>query len=124
MTLQAKLETEACCANRRSVMAFKEALKLEPKQPAARFFSGLAYKQEGKTREALQTWKALLDDSPADAPWRAGLEREIADLSGVKAPVLSDEQVAAAGTYECARSPDHDPFDGRRPRSAPAKQRR
>ena len=77
---------------------FSEALKLEPRHPAARFFSGLAYKQEGKTREALQTWKALLDDSPADAPWRPGLEREIADLSGVKAPVLSDEQVAAAGT--------------------------
>src|SRR5438105_3566896 len=75
--------------------AFGEALKLDPKHPAARFFSGLALKQEGKTEEALSAWKALLADTPADAPWRHGLEREIAGLTGVKAPALSEEQMAA-----------------------------
>lgn len=75
--------------------AFGEALKLDSTHPAARFFSGLAFKQEGKTEEALATWKALLADTPPDAGWRAGLEQEIAGLSGAKAPALSEEQIAA-----------------------------
>jgi cytochrome c-type biogenesis protein CcmH len=76
--------------------AFGEALKLDPKHAAARFFTGLALKQEGKSEEALAMWKALLADTPPDAPWRKGLEREIADLTGVKAPALNEEQIAAA----------------------------
>jgi cytochrome c-type biogenesis protein CcmH len=76
--------------------AFDAALALDPKHPAARFFKGLGLKQEGKTEEALAIWQELLKDTPADAPWRTGLEREIADVTGVKAPELSQEQMAAA----------------------------
>ncbi|MFL5260678.1 MAG: tetratricopeptide repeat protein, partial [Hyphomicrobiales bacterium] len=76
--------------------AFEAALALDPKHPAARFFKALGLKQEGKTEEALAIWNALLKDTPADAPWRAGLEQEIASITGVKAPTLSPEQMAAA----------------------------
>jgi cytochrome c-type biogenesis protein CcmH len=75
--------------------AFAEALRLDPKHQAARFFYGLALKQEGKTGEALALWKGLLADAPGDAPWRGGLEREIAALTGVNAPALTQEQMAA-----------------------------
>jgi cytochrome c-type biogenesis protein CcmH len=76
--------------------AFDVALALDPKHPAARFFKALGLKQEGKTEEALAIWNALLKDTPADAPWRAGLEQEIASITGVKAPALSREQMAGA----------------------------
>src|SRR6185436_7916158 len=72
---------------------------------AARFFYGLALKQEGKTGEALALWKGLLADAPSDAPWRGGLEREIAALTGVNAPALTQQQMAAG---EQMKSADRD----------------
>ena len=57
--------------------AFSEALKLDPKLPKARYFHGLALKQEGKREEARAMFEQLLTDSPADASWRAALETEL-----------------------------------------------
>jgi cytochrome c-type biogenesis protein CcmH len=81
---------------------FGEAMRLDPKHPAARFFSGLALKQEGRIEEALALWQSLLADTPADAQWRTGLEQEIAALTGVKAPALTEEQIAAARNMNAA----------------------
>ena len=53
--------------------------------PKARFFDGLALKQEGKTAEAKASFEAFLADSPADAPWRPMLEAELRDL-GARPP--------------------------------------
>jgi cytochrome c-type biogenesis protein CcmH len=58
--------------------AFNEALKLDPKLPKARYFHGLALKQEGKTEEARAMFQALLADSPPDASWRPAIEAELA----------------------------------------------
>lgn len=74
---------------------FAEALTLDPKEPKARYFSGLAFKQEGKTGEARAVWSALLAESAANATWRPLLEQELAVLAS-SAPVLSDEQIANA----------------------------
>lgn len=57
--------------------AFSEALKLDPKLPKARYFQGMALKQEGKREEARAAFQALLADTPADAPWRAAVEAEL-----------------------------------------------
>jgi cytochrome c-type biogenesis protein CcmH len=78
-----------------ATQAFADALKLDPKSPKARFYAGLALKQDGKTAEALALWQALLADTRADDSWRGALEGQIASLSP-GAPALSDEQVAAA----------------------------
>jgi cytochrome c-type biogenesis protein CcmH len=75
--------------------AFAEALKRDAKSPKVRFYAGLALKQDGKTAEALALWQALLADTRPDDPWRSALEAQIASLSP-RAPVLSDDQVAAA----------------------------
>lgn len=72
---------------------FGEALKLDPKHPRARFFSGLGLKQEGKIAEALAVWRGLLAESAAGAPWRKSLETEIAAAA---APGPTPEQMAAA----------------------------
>jgi cytochrome c-type biogenesis protein CcmH len=85
--------------------AFEEALKLDPKDPRARYFDALAVKQEGKTVEAKKLFTDFLNDSPADASWRPMVETELRGMDGAKAPalskdgakapVLSEEQMAA-----------------------------
>jgi len=75
----------------------KQALVLDPKNPKARFFTGLAQKQEGKTEEARATWTSLLSDSPADASWRPLLQNEIASIEAPP-PGPNQEQIAAAET--------------------------
>ncbi len=57
--------------------AFSEALKLDPKLAKARYFHGLALKQEGKREEARAVFEQLLADSPADASWRPAVEAEL-----------------------------------------------
>lgn len=77
--------------------AFTEALKLDPKIPKARYFDGLALKQEGKRDGARAAFQALLADSPADAPWRGAVDVELKNLdAGV--PALSGEQMAAGAS--------------------------
>jgi cytochrome c-type biogenesis protein CcmH len=78
-----------------ATQAFAEALKRDPTSPKARFYAGLALKQDGKTAEALALWQALLADTKPGDTWRGALEQQIATLSP-GAPALSDEQVAAA----------------------------
>ena len=78
-----------------AVEPIKEALKLDPANPKARFFMGLALKQEGKTEEALSGWKALLADLPPDATWRSLIENEIGAIEK-PAPGPSQEQMAEA----------------------------
>jgi cytochrome c-type biogenesis protein CcmH len=77
-----------------ATQAFAEALKRDPKSPKARFYAGLALKQDGKTADALALWQALLADTRPDDSWRRALEGQIASLSP-GAPVLSEDQVAA-----------------------------
>lgn len=76
---------------------FDAALKLDAKNPKARYFRALTLFQEGKVDAAVGQWQAMLKDSPADAPWRAVIESAIA---GAKlraiAPELSPQQLAAA----------------------------
>lgn len=84
-----------------AVTPVREALKLDPKNPKARFFMALADKQEGKTAEALAAWKALLADSPSDAGWRGLVQNEIAAIEK-PAPGPTQEQVAAADQMSAA----------------------
>jgi cytochrome c-type biogenesis protein CcmH len=74
--------------------AFADALKHNPAQPQARYFTGLAKAQAGDKDGALQDWRALLADSPADAPWRAGLQAQIAQLETGTAPDAAAGQQA------------------------------
>jgi cytochrome c-type biogenesis protein CcmH len=64
--------------------AFDEALKLDAKHPKAHYYRGLARLQEGKPQEALNIWRAMLEDAPEGAPWRALVEKEIARSGGTE----------------------------------------
>ncbi len=79
--------------------AFDEALKRDKAQPKARYYAALALRQEGKGNEAVLAWKALLDDSPADAPWRAMVDKEIAAVSA-EAMTPEDRQAMIRGMVD------------------------
>lgn len=55
--------------------AFERALELEPRDPRARFFLGMARAQEGDDEEAAGMWREIVSQTPADSPWR-GAARE------------------------------------------------
>jgi cytochrome c-type biogenesis protein CcmH len=62
--------------------AFEEALRLDAKDPRARFYLALSLEQGGKRQEALADFQALAKDSPADAPWLPLVQEHIAANSG------------------------------------------
>jgi cytochrome c-type biogenesis protein CcmH len=78
--------------------AFQQALALDPDSTKALFYRALADRQDGNNAEALATWRSMLQDAPADAPWRPAVERQVASLerevSG--APELGAPDIARA----------------------------
>ena len=49
---------------------FVKLAQIEPRDPRAAFYLGWADFQAGQPQPALDRWRQLLADSPADAPWR------------------------------------------------------
>jgi cytochrome c-type biogenesis protein CcmH len=51
-----------------------------PQEPKLRFLLGVVEAEAGHPERARATWRALLADSPPDAPWRALVERRLGAL--------------------------------------------
>ena len=77
---------------------FTEAEGLDPMMFKARFFLGLAVRQDGDTKAAIERWQSILTDAPKDAEWRPVIEAHIKNAGGTvaTAPQLSREDVDAA----------------------------
>jgi cytochrome c-type biogenesis protein CcmH len=73
-----------------AVHAFERARRIDPGHPGAEYFLGFAYLQSGEIRQARAVWAGLVERSPPDAPWREGLETQVADLDRMiaSAPML------------------------------------
>lgn len=56
---------------------FNKALKLDPRDARARFYTGLAEAQINNFKKAISIWKGVLKDSAADAPWAAMIKDHI-----------------------------------------------
>lgn len=65
---------------------YAATLREDPANPQARYYLALARAQRGDRAGALSDWRALLADTPAEAPWREMLERQIGDAGGQAAP--------------------------------------
>jgi len=74
---------------------FERALALDAGEAKARYFTAVAAQQDGKTEEAAAIWRNMLKAAPRDAPWRALVERALAQIGGV-APELPADVVAAS----------------------------
>jgi cytochrome c-type biogenesis protein CcmH len=60
--------------------AFEKAVALDPKDPRARYFLGVAKDIAGDHKGAIADWLALLSDTPPGAPWEADVRRLIIDV--------------------------------------------
>jgi cytochrome c-type biogenesis protein CcmH len=80
-------------------LAFQRAVASDVHNPKARYFIGLADEQDGNRDDAAKEWRALLDDAPADAPWRdlvrAALARVASPSATSGGPTAADNMPAA-----------------------------
>ena len=61
--------------------AFGKALAIDPKDPRSRYFKGVEQDMTGKHGQAIDTWFALLKDTPAGAPWQADVRKTIEQVA-------------------------------------------
>ena len=73
---------------------FLAAEKLDPLEPRAQYYLGLADIVDGHKEKAATRWQTMLDKAPKDAGWRPSIEAELKNLT---APGPSQAQVEAAG---------------------------
>src|ERR1700761_1523317 len=75
---------------------FEHAVALDANEPKANYFLGLAAEQDGRKADAASIWRAMLDKTPPDAPWRTLIQTSLERVGGPTAPALSDQTIAAA----------------------------
>ena len=56
-----------------ALTAFETVLGVNPDDAAAQYYIGIALAQQGRPGEALEMWRKLAAETPADAPWRGDL---------------------------------------------------
>jgi len=61
--------------------ALGRAIKLDPTNPQARYYSGLALVQSGRPDITLGLWRGLLAEGPEDAPWIQPIREQIGDVA-------------------------------------------
>jgi cytochrome c-type biogenesis protein CcmH len=79
---------------------FERSLVLDPDQPRARFYIGMAAEQDGDRAQAAAIWRDMISKAPADAPWlpivRDALARVAGDQPVAAAPGPSSQDISAA----------------------------
>ena len=88
-TLWSSLGEAAVMASERDPMpkeaaaAFDKAIRLDPKEPRARYFLAVRKDLAKDHAGALHDWLALLADTPPGAPWEADLRRTIEQVGKI-----------------------------------------
>jgi cytochrome c-type biogenesis protein CcmH len=62
-----------------AAQVFRTVLTLDGQNVGARYYLASADAQDGRLAQALETWRAILADLPADDRWRASLEATVAE---------------------------------------------
>lgn len=75
---------------------FQSALRLDPKDPRARYFLAVAQDLRGDHRGAIDAWLALLADTPRGAVWEADLRRTIEQVGKINAIDVRDRLAKVA----------------------------
>lgn len=88
--------------------AFQSALAGDVHNAKARYFIGLADEQDGNRDEAAKEWRALLEDAPADAPWKDLVRAALGRVTNGPPPASSGptaaDIAAAANIPEAERT--------------------
>lgn len=61
--------------------AFTKARAIDPKDPRARYFLGVEQDMAANHKGAIDSWFALLADTPAGAPWEADVRKTIEQVA-------------------------------------------
>ena len=61
-------------------MAFANARKFAPRNPAPDYFDGLVELFEGRPAKTVEIWQRVVDDAPENAVWRPKLESQLGGL--------------------------------------------
>ena len=88
---------------------FDEALRLAPKDFAARYYLGLAYAMRRDNAHALTMWQSLLADAPPDAPWRSKVLDGVAALKAQSGGAAPDINAMVAGLAARLHQNPNDP---------------
>lgn len=78
--------------------AFRKAIELDPRDPRARYFLAVQKDLSGDHKGAVESWLALLKDTPPGAPWEADLRRTIEQTAARHRIELSGRMPAAGTT--------------------------
>jgi cytochrome c-type biogenesis protein CcmI len=94
--------------------ALEQALQRDPRNPLARYFTGLMLAQTDRPDLAFQLWRQLLEEGPADAPWIAPIRSQIefmAMRAGVNYTLPPEGAAPARGpsAADIAAAEDMDP---------------
>jgi cytochrome c-type biogenesis protein CcmH len=77
-------------------LTFQRAVAGDGHNAKARYFIGLADEQDGNRDDAAKEWRALLDDAPADAPWKGLVGAALARVTAESASGPDAADIAAA----------------------------
>ncbi len=96
--------------------ALAAALKKDPKNGVARYYSGLMMLQVGRPDVAFRAWATLLQDSPDDAGWVGPIREQIEELAfraGVdyELPALKGDALAGPSAEDIENAADMDAED-------------
>lgn len=70
--------------------AFNQALSIDPTSVDARFYTGLAAKQDGRPDEAARIWRGLIDTAPPEADWLDTVRDALARLDAPSVAAAND----------------------------------
>ena len=78
--------------------AFRKAIEIDPRDPRARYFLAVQRDLAGDHKGAVESWLALLRDTPPGAPWEADLRRTIEQTAAKHRIGLAGRMPAAGAT--------------------------
>jgi cytochrome c-type biogenesis protein CcmH len=87
---------------------FTAAVAHDPQEPKARYFLGLADEQDGDSAAAAATWRAMLNDAPAGAPWAGFVREALGRVSNEPAAAAAPALAPGAATATAAPGPSAD----------------
>lgn len=96
--------------------AFEKAFAIDPEHMKARVFLAMAAEQDAEDEDALERWRAILADTPENAPWRSEVTTRIARLGGGQpeeesgTPGTGDGAVSAPDYYAAGAVPAPDQY--------------
>ena len=94
-----------------ALAAFETVLGVRPHDAAAQYYIGISLAQQGRPIEALDMWRKLAAETPADAPWRADLVtwmRRAAEETGIELGSIPSAPASARQTAEAAPGPSEE----------------